>query len=287
MENLKKRRPIIALFLSFVIPGLGQMYNGQIRKGIILHLTALLLVLIFCVLSGINFYAMISSLALLICYWLFFLFEAFYSSIKLKKIILKPYNRWYFYIIIAIIIASISNFVDPLFSSLIRNNIVQAYKMPASSMVPTLLVGDHFLVSKFIYGIKIPLVDGKLFVRSPDRGDIIVFVYPRDKTKDFIKRVIGLPGEKIQIVGKEILVNDVPMEDPWGKYETNHVNTGSVRDKYGPHTVPPDSLFVMGDNRDNSQDSRYFGFVGLNAVKGKALYIYWSKDRSRIGTEIR
>ena len=143
-----------------------------------------------------------------------------------------------------------------------------------------LRVGDHILVSKFIYGIKVPLVDNKLLAGCPARGDIIVFVYPRDRSKDFIKRVIGLPGEKIQIVGKEILVNDVPIEDPWGKYETNHVNTGSVRDKYGPQTVPPDSLFVMGDNRDNSQDSRYWGFVDLNAVKGKAFVIYFSWDRT-------
>jgi signal peptidase I len=167
-----------------------------------------------------------------------------------------------------------------LIAMFIRTFVVQAFKIPSSSMVPTLKVGDHILVSKFIYGIKVPLVDNKLLAGCPARGDIIVFVYPRDRSKDFIKRVIGLPGEKIQIVGKEILVNDVPIEDPWGKYETNHVNTGSVRDKYGPQTVPPDSLFVMGDNRDNSQDSRYWGFVDLNAVKGKAFVIYFSWDRT-------
>ena len=162
----------------------------------------------------------------------------------------------------------------------IRSFIVQAFKIPSGSMRPTLIEGDHILVNKFIYGLKIPFLRKTIIpIKEPKRGDIIVFVYPRDRSKDFIKRVIGLPGEKIQIVGKEILVNDVPIEDPWGKYETSHVNTGSVRDKYGPHTVPPDSLFVMGDNRDNSQDSRYWGFVDLNAVKGKAFVIYFSWDR--------
>jgi signal peptidase I len=162
----------------------------------------------------------------------------------------------------------------------IRTFVVQAFKIPSSSMVPTLEVGDHILVWKFIYGIKVPFIDRKLFVRSPDRGDIIVFVYPRDESKDFIKRVVGLPGEKVQIMGKKILVNDVPLEDSWGKYETDHVNTGSVRDNYGPETVPPGSLFVLGDNRDNSQDSRYWGFVDLNAVKGRAFIIYFSWDRT-------
>jgi signal peptidase I len=167
-----------------------------------------------------------------------------------------------------------------LIAMFIRTFIVQAFKIPSSSMMPTLEVGDHILVGKFMYGIKVPLIDQKLFVRSPDRGDIIVFIYPRDKTKDFIKRVIGLPGEKIQIDGKKILVDDVPVEDPWGTYTKNHGNTGSVRDKYGPEVVPPNSLFVMGDNRDNSQDSRFWGFVDLNAVKGRAFIIYFSWDRT-------
>lgn len=176
-----------------------------------------------------------------------------------------------------------------LIAMFIRTFIIQAFKIPSSSMEPTLKVGDHILVWKFIYGIKIPLVNKKLFVKCPDRGDIIVFVYPRDKTKDFIKRVIALPGEKIQIVGKEILVNDSPIKDPWGHYARNHVNTGSVRDNYGPEIVPSHSLFVMGDNRDNSQDSRYWGFVNLNAVKGNAFIIYfsWNKTSRNLLKKIR
>ena len=176
-----------------------------------------------------------------------------------------------------------------LIAMFIRTFVVQAFKIPSSSMVPTLQVGDHILVWKFMYGLKIPLVDKKLFAQCPDRGDIIVFVYPRDRSKDFIKRVIGLPGEKIQIMGTKILVNDKPLEDPWGYYAESHVDTNSTRDNYGPSVVPPQSLFVMGDNRDNSQDSRYWGFVDLNAVKGNAFMIYfsWNKTSRSLFNKIR
>jgi signal peptidase I len=165
-----------------------------------------------------------------------------------------------------------------LIAIVIRTFVVQAFKIPSSSMVPTLQVGDHILVWKFMYGIKIPLVEKKLLAGCPDRGDIIVFTYPRDKSKDFIKRVIALPGEKIQIHRREILVNDKPIEDPWGYY-TQTSAPGTSRDEYGPKIVPPHSLFVMGDNRDNSQDSRYWGFVDLNAVRGNAFVIYFSWNR--------
>ena len=180
----------------------------------------------------------------------------------------SQFREWTEAIVLALVIAL-----------LVRTFVLQAFKIPSASMVPTLQVGDHILVWKFMYGVKIPWVNKKLWMRSPDRGDIIVFTYPRDRTKDFIKRVIALPGEKIQIVGREILVNDKPIEDPWGQYSTRQTGTRPILDDYGPVTVPPNSLFVMGDNRDNSQDSRYWGFVGLNAVKGNAFIIYFSWDR--------
>ena len=180
----------------------------------------------------------------------------------------SQFREWTEAIVLALVIAL-----------LVRTFVLQAFKIPSGSMIPTLEVGDHILVWKFMYGIKIPWVDEKLFSRCPDRGDIIVFVFPRDKTKDFIKRVIALPGEKIEIVGREILIDDKPIEDPWGRYTNRRSGTGSTMDNYGPEIVPPDSLFVMGDNRDNSQDSRYWGFVGLKAVKGNAFIIYFSWDR--------
>jgi len=162
----------------------------------------------------------------------------------------------------------------------VRTFVVQAFKIPSSSMVPTLLVGDHILVNKFIYGIRIPLIGKKvLTLASPERGDVIVFIYPRDRSKDFIKRVIGLPGEKVEIIGRNIYVNDRLIEDPWGYYPADAGSRNSAsREHFGPKTVPQGMLFVLGDNRYNSQDSRYWGFVPLDDVLGEAFVIYWSWD---------
>ncbi len=169
-----------------------------------------------------------------------------------------------------------------LIALVIRTFVVQAFKIPSSSMEPTLQVGDHLLVNKFIYGIKFPLIEKKyLQFKKPKRGDIVVFIYPKDRSKDFIKRVIATEGERVEIVQNRIYINYQPIEDPWGHYEER---SGAMRyllpmERFGPVTVPPNSLFVMGDNRDNSQDSRFWGFVNVNEVKGKALIIYFSWDR--------
>jgi signal peptidase I len=163
----------------------------------------------------------------------------------------------------------------------IRAFIVQAFKIPSGSMEPTLLVGDHLLVNKFIYGIRIPYVDTRLFpYEEPTRGDVIVFIYPVDPSKDFIKRVIATGGEKVQIIDQKIFINDKQIPDPWGYFKERRPRWFQQRiENYGPVVVPPHSLFVMGDNRDNSEDSRFWGFVPLDNVLGKALVIYFSWDR--------
>lgn len=161
----------------------------------------------------------------------------------------------------------------------IRTFVIQAYKIPSRSMVPTLLVGDHLLVNKFIYGVKIPYFRKTIIpVTDPQRGDIVVFIYPNDRSKDFIKRVIGVAGDTIEIKNKKIFINSKEYTDTYGIYSDSVIYPGSMqpRDNYGPVTVPPKSLFVMGDNRDESADSRYWGFVDLNDVEGKAFIIYWS-----------
>ncbi|MEN6507468.1 MAG: signal peptidase I [Smithella sp.] len=171
-------------------------------------------------------------------------------------------------IIIAILIAVV-----------IRTLVIQAYKIPSRSMVPTLLIGDHLLVNKFIYGIKIPVIRTTLLpVSNPERGDIIVFIYPNDRSKDYIKRVIGVAGDKIEIKNKNIFINDKLYKDGFGIYSDSVVYPAMVqpRDNYGPVVVPGNSLFVMGDKRDESADSRFWGFVDLKDVEGKALLIYWS-----------
>lgn len=168
----------------------------------------------------------------------------------------------------------------------IRTFVVQAFKIPSGSMKETLKIGDHILVNKFIYGIKVPFTDLTLVpVTDPERGDIIVFEFPEDPDKDFIKRVVGVEGDTIEIRNKRLRVNGAPAEYPQAIYtDPRSIPEGvQPRDYFGPVTVPEGALFVMGDNRDHSYDSRFWGFVDLKAVKGKAFMIYWSWDKENFG----
>jgi len=169
--------------------------------------------------------------------------------------------------------------VAVLLALFIRAFVVQAFKIPSGSMIPTLLVGDHILVNKFIYGLRIPLTDKKVFAfHEPKRGDVIVFIYPLDTSKDFIKRVIGVAGDTVWMKGKTVYINGEPYDDPHARYVDDDPKKGAIsRKDFGPITVPANSLFVMGDNRDRSYDGRYWNkFVTLDQVLGKAFIIYWS-----------
>ncbi len=161
----------------------------------------------------------------------------------------------------------------------IRTFVVQAFKIPSGSMKPTLQIGDHILVNKFIYGVKIPFIRSTLIpIKEPKRGEIVVFIYPQDRTKDFIKRVIAVGGDTVEIRNKEIFVNGVRSEDNHGVYVDPVIMPGAMqpRDNMGPSKVPEGTIFVMGDNRDQSYDSRFWGFVDLKDVMGEAFMIYWS-----------
>jgi signal peptidase I len=166
----------------------------------------------------------------------------------------------------------------------IRTFIVQAFKIPSGSMIPTLLIGDHILVNKLAYGIRIPFVeDYAVDFQTPKRGDVVVFIFPEDRSKDFIKRVIALGGETVEIRAKKVFVNGKPIEDPHAHYEGSEIpGIGALanQDDYGPKTVPENHVFVMGDNRDRSHDSRFWGFVNVDDIRGKAFLIYWSWDGS-------
>lgn len=162
---------------------------------------------------------------------------------------------------------------------IIRTYIVQAFKIPSGSMIPTLLVGDHILVNKFIFGTPVPFSDKKILVlRKPERGDIVVFKYPEDLSKDFIKRVIGVAGDIVEEKDKVIYVNGKALDEPYTQHTDHSMNEIEPRDDFGPFLVPTDKIFVMGDNRDQSYDSRYWGYVDLKLIKGKAIIIYWSWD---------
>ncbi len=268
MDNLKKRKPILALVLSLVTPGLGQIYNGQLKKGVS-YLVAFLLAYIACSFLLAKFYGLILYLLILIGFFIFIAIDTVRDARRLKVIELKSYNKWYVYLIIFFLsnVAAI-----PLLGSAIRNNVAQAYEIPSSGMEPTLLVGDCLIVGRRIYKS-----------HKPQRGDIIIFEFPKDPSKDFIKRVVGLEGEKVELINNKIYVNDKLLDDRWGHFTTGY----HPADTFGPVIVPKDSLFVLGDNRNNSEDSRFWGFLDIKKVKGKALYLYWAKDKSRIGMELK
>jgi len=164
----------------------------------------------------------------------------------------------------------------------IRTFFIQAFKIPTGSMRPTLLEGDIILVNKFIYGAKIPFTDLRLpALRQPQRGDVVVFISPQDSKKDYIKRLIALAGETVEIKNGTIYINDKPLLDPLfnSRYYYNRGDFGKEGQKI---LVPKDSYFVLGDNSGSSQDSRYWGFVPHKNILGKAILIYWPPQRIRI-----
>jgi signal peptidase I len=173
----------------------------------------------------------------------------------------------------------------------IRTFVVQAFKIPTGSMEENLLIGDHLLVNKFVFGPSATgLERAVLAMGELKRRDVVVFKYPEEPERDFIKRVIGLPGETVELRAKKVYINGTALDEPYvhflpgqqtGNSEFNEVTSFDVRERYGPVTVPPNQYFVMGDNRDNSQDSRYWGFLPRELVKGKALVIYWSYEAGR------
>lgn len=164
---------------------------------------------------------------------------------------------------------------------IIRAYVVQAFKIPSGSMIPTLLIGDHILVNKFIYGTNIPFSDKRILIfKKPEKGDIIVFKYPENPKRDFIKRVIATEGDVIEGKNKLIYVNGMPLNEPYIQHSDGRVLLDK-RDQFGPEEVPKGKMFVMGDNRDQSYDSRYWGFVDMNEVLGKAFILYWSWNKEK------
>ena len=202
-------------------------------------------------------------------------------------------REWIEAILVALVIALI-----------LRTFVVQAFKIPSSSMEDTLLIGDHLLVNKFIYGTKVPFVEGRFMpIRDPRRGDVVVFEFPPDtlndelnfwQKRDFIKRIIGLPGDTVEIRDKKVYVNGEEFEIPQQVFKDSQVRercfeigdwrtrmripSSRERDCMLPATVPEGHYFVLGDNRDRSHDSRFWGFVPLDNIKGLAFIKYWSWD---------
>ncbi len=272
--KIKKRNPVLALLLSIFDPGLGQIYNGQLGKSIAFYFVGYLL-LILLSLTGLqyNFLGLLVVLGIGILFVLCIMGDALIVAVKRKEIALKRYNRWYFYLIFALLTIVISSITD----DFVKNKIlgIKAYKMPGGSMMPSLMIGDHIMVNLKYYKNN-----------KPQRGDILVFKYPEDPSREFIKRIVAVGGDVIEGKNKVIYVNDKLINEPYIQL-SNTKNKLEQRDTFGPYVIPKRKFFVMGDNRDQSYDSRFFGFVGIEELGGKALYVYWSKNKDRIGMQIK
>ena len=260
----------MAGLLTFLTVGLGHIYAGEPLRGIVLFFTQGLFLLLFVPVIFFNHTLGVLLLIVLLgsAYFLF----CFRDAVKVSKrssqsYAPKRYNRWYVYL--AYLIGA-SLVIQSVVETTVKKHFVQAYKIPAGSMIPTLLAGDHILVNKFIYKKS-----------EPQRGDIIVFEYPKNPSQDYVKRLIGLAGDVVEIENKQLFINGHKYSEDYRINSDLHIFPGyqSPRDNFGPVVVPEGFLFVMGDNRDNSADSRFWGFVAREKIKGKVISLYWSWDR--------
>jgi signal peptidase I len=272
----KPRKPWIAGFLSLLNIGIGHIYAGKARRGIFLFFIPPIIFFVtlvtFLILApnstGLIFAAIV--MVLFIFYYIFCIVDSVRIANRGRtEYHLKKYNRWYVYILCWLIAGFI---IKPLVSAPIRTFIIKSYKMPSGSMIPTLKLGDYFLTKRGFF------TDSVL-----NRGDIVVFPFPKDRSKEFVKRVIGMSGESFEIKDKNVYINGRPLDEPYKVTVDSNIIPADKqpRDNLGPIKIPEDSLFLMGDNRDESYDSRYFGFVKRSDITGKAYLVYWSWDKSK------
>ncbi len=290
----QRRNPWVAALLSVVLPGLGQVYNGRAKKGVLLF--CLFLVVVSGSLVIMTEYPraplnIAIPLFTFIATFLYILVDAMITAKRFGSLYRpRAYNKWYVYLAAIALMAWV---LQPI----VRDGAVQAFKISRGGMADTLVAGDHVLVDRFTYGLWIPRSRMWVFEsRLPERGDIIVFRDPADESRRFIKRVVGLPGDVVEIQSKQVYINGEPLEEPYALYTEPASSSASraPQDSYGPATIPQDKLFVLGDNRDDSQDSRLWGFLDRQEIVGRARRIYWSWDTAtqrvrweRIGQTIR
>lgn len=283
MKN-KPRKPWLAGVLTFFTIGLGHFYYGDIKKGIILFVgEQLFLALGF---SSFLLYPPAGPIIAIIA-GISYLVYCIVDSVKGAKpykhsYSMKKYNRWYVYLLCCFVASFV---IQTIVEIAVKSNIAQTYKIPSGAMMQTLQIGDHIIADQFTYKTS-----------EPRRGDIVIFPFPEKPSKYFIKRIVGMGGDTIEIKNKQVFINGEPYQEHYKVNNDSNVFPKNVqpRDNFGPVKIPEDSLFVMGDNRDHSYDSRFWGFVKKSSVKGKAISIYWSwdKDRfkvrwNRIGRNIR
>ena len=267
--NNKPRRQWLAALLTILETGLGHIYAGKLKRGMILFCINQLLILLFIVSVLVvepNTAQMIIAALVLIVFAVYCIVDAVLMARRNRlKYQRKKYNRWFVYVGFLVVawlfLQACTNFI-------VVPYLIQAFKMPTGSMEPTLLVGDHILIDKHIYRSN-----------EPERGDIIIFQYPPDPKVAYVKRLIGLPGDTVEIIGRTVYINGAALKEKYAQF----LDPSSVFDRYGPLRVPPHQYFVLGDNRDNSQDSRFWGCIPRENLLGKPLIIYWSFEIGRDG----
>lgn len=281
----RRRHPLIAALLALTGPGLGHLYAGNLGMAIGMAMLAIVFV-------NVLFLSMIhtgteqaSLLALFGTGCLAYIVQMAYAwstaGRRPADFILRPYNRWYYYLIWWLAMAIVLLFTGSIFGD------YRSFRTPSTSMEGALFWGDRFIADMRAYE-----------VAGPARGDIAIFVCPCDSSTLYIKRCVGVPGDTVQIIDKLLYINGAPSIEPStaqfidttsdGAHSIHPRPAGTVdsRDNYGPYVVPLDHFFMLGDNRDNSHDSRYWGFVPRDMMLGRALRIYFSSDPDRIGLPV-
>ncbi|MFA5072482.1 MAG: signal peptidase I [Nitrospirota bacterium] len=266
----KPRKPWIAAISTLLTRGLGHLYAGNLKRGLILFFIEQCLLIAFAV----SVLIIVPSVAFLvfacigsIAYVVFCAVDASLIARRKKEIYeLTSYNKWYVY---AGYFVVCSVLVSSFMSTGVKTYITQAYKIPSGAMMPTLLIGDHLLANKFLYRST-----------EPRCGDIIIFPFPEDPSRDFVKRLVAVEGDVIEIKDKRLYLNGKMQSEPY-VINTDSGGTREQRDNFGPATVPPGKLFFLGDNRDYSYDSRFYGYVPRDTIKGKVISLYWSWDHDQ------
>jgi signal peptidase I len=288
-----RRRPWLAGLLSLVVPGLGQLYGGRPQRAAALFLVAMLLDLALIALAvglslpwGLGL--AVPLLALLAVRILWIPNDASSWARKFRKAYeLRSVNRWYVYLAagglgLVVPVALTPRVVVPASMMGLKN-----YNVPTGAMSPAILPGDFILVDRSAYRAVTPF-SGQPWVRPrvPARGDVVAFRYPEDPSRDFVKRVIGLPGETVEIKGRVVTVNGTALTEPYARFrfeDDDESFSDGMRDvlRNGSWVVPPEHIFVLGDDRDNSKDSRFWGPVPIEDLRGRVLFVYWSREVSR------
>ena len=269
----KTRNPFIAALLSLFASGLGQIYNGTGALGLVLFLILIALPFLWAVLGWLHHFIGLAALVIVMTvFWLFLIVHAFIQARRIRENELKKYQKLGVYAFFIIISIGLTNFVpQKTWISLLG---ISPFKFATTSMMPTVHKDDFLMADPRAYDS-----------HMPQRGDLIVFIYPGDLSKQFLMRVIAIEGETVEIKNKQVFIDGQPLQESYKIHEDSAVDNS--RDNFGPLRIPARHCFVLGDNRDNSNDSRFWGALPLADVKGRALYVYWAKDKTRIGLTLK